>query len=110
MGLFKAKNLDGSFQSNILEGYTKEECDEVNGHCTIKPLSLMKRLVELFVPPTKENIVLDPFAGTGTTLLAAKEMGHPFVGIEIDEGYVKIAEQRLTGSGKKQLERQSLLL
>ena len=41
------------------------------------------------------NLVLDPFAGSGTTLNAAKELGRRFVGIEVNPDYVKICENRL---------------
>lgn len=43
-----------------------------------------------------DGLVLDPFAGSGTTLLAAKQSGYPSVGIEIDERYCEIAASRLT--------------
>ena len=41
------------------------------------------------------DLVMDPFAGSGTTLKAAKEMGRRFVGIEVNPDYVKICENRL---------------
>jgi site-specific DNA-methyltransferase (adenine-specific) len=58
----------------------------------------MEKLIDLFVPPSKEHIVLDPFAGSGTTLLAAKNLGRGFVGIEIVPEYVRVAETRLADS------------
>lgn len=64
-----------------------------NHHPTVKPLSLMKYLVKLITP--SNGIVLDPFAGTCTTLLAAKELGFKFIGIDIDPEYCKIGEARL---------------
>lgn len=64
-----------------------------NHHATVKPLSLMRYLVRLITP--KGGIVLEPFAGSGTTLLAAKKEGFEFVGIERELEYCKIAEQRL---------------
>ena len=64
-----------------------------NHHATVKPLSLMQYLVRLVTP--KGGIVLEPFAGSGTTLLAAKKEGFEFVGIERELEYCKIAEQRL---------------
>jgi DNA modification methylase len=69
-------------------------CERVkNHHATVKPLSLMRYLVRLVTP--KGGIVLEPFAGSGTTLLAAKKEGFEFVGIERELEYCKIAEQRL---------------
>jgi DNA modification methylase len=64
-----------------------------NIHPTVKPLSLMRYLVKLITPP--RGIVLDPFAGTGTTLCAAQSEGFDFLGIEREADYVAIAEARL---------------
>ena len=54
---------------------------------------LMSYLVKLITPTG--GIVLDPFAGSGSTLIAAKELGYNFIGIEKEADYVKIAEARL---------------
>lgn len=94
-GLFFCTTTDGGFQSNILEGFKRDKAEEFNVHCTVKPLSLMKKLIEVFVPKTDNCLVLDPFAGSGTTLVAAKELGIPFLGIEIVPEYVKIIKKRL---------------
>ena len=64
-----------------------------NNHPTVKPLSLCKYLVKLITPPG--GIVLDPFAGSGSTLIAAKLEGFNFIGIEKEADYVKIANARL---------------
>ena len=95
VGLFHAENANGSFQSNILEGISRSNSEEFNLHCTVKPLPLMERLIELMVPPSPENIVLDPFAGSGTTLVAAKKLGFTYVGMEINPDYALIAKTRL---------------
>lgn len=52
-------------------------------HTTQKPLALMQQLVQLFTEPGE--VVLDPFAGSGTTLLACKNLGRRAIGIEADE-------------------------
>lgn len=65
-----------------------------NNHPTVKNLDLMKYLVRLVTP--KDGIVYDPFSGSGTTLLAAKELGFKFLGVEMDSSYVDIAKQRLS--------------
>jgi len=62
-------------------------------HPTQKPLPVLLPLVETFSPP--QGIVLDPFAGSGSTLLAAKLLGRPYVGIELDAGYHAAASRRL---------------
>lgn len=66
---------------------------EKNSHPTVKPLALMRYLVRLVTPP--HGLILDPFAGSGTTLLAARDEGFNFLGIELDADYVEIAKQRL---------------
>jgi len=65
-----------------------------NNHPTVKPLSLMIYLAKLTKTPTG-GIVLDPFMGSGTTGMACKKVGRPFLGIELDEHYCEIAEKRI---------------
>lgn len=64
-----------------------------NNHPTVKPVALMRWLVRLVTCET--GVVLDPFAGSGTTLVAAKQEGRRAIGIELDENYAKIAVERL---------------
>lgn len=94
-GLFYTKQEDGGFQSNILENIKREKTQDFNVHCTVKPLDLMKKLVEIFVPRSRDSIVIDPFAGSGTTLVAAKLAGLDYIGIEIEPSYVEIINKRL---------------
>jgi len=96
VGLMKTIAPDGSFRSNIIEGICRENKNYASDfHCTVKPLSLMKLLIEMLVPPSPQNVVLDPFAGSGTTLVAAKELGFSFLGIEIVEEYCELARERI---------------
>ncbi len=67
--------------------------DGVEAHATVKPLALMRWLVRLVTPPG--GLVLDPFAGTGTTGEACLEEGFRCILIERDEGYVQLARKRL---------------
>jgi modification methylase len=69
------------------------------GHPAPFPEELPHRLIQLFT--FKEDIVLDPFAGSGTTCLAALAGGRHYVGYEISQEYIQIAEQRLQGVNKK---------
>ena len=95
VGLFHAENGSG-FQSNIIEDIPKDPVKpEFNIHCTPKPLKLMEKLIELCVPDDPDAIVLDPFAGSGTTLVAAKKLGRTFIGIEINPEYVEVTKKRL---------------
>jgi site-specific DNA-methyltransferase (adenine-specific) len=98
VGLFHAINDDGSFQSNIIENIPRGKNGDYNVHCTVKPLALMEKLVDLLIPPLEGNIVLDPFAGSGTTLVAAQNLGRSYVGIEVVPEYVAIAQKRLSES------------
>lgn len=67
-------------------------------HPTQKPLKLMQLLIEL---STKEDhIVLDPFCGSGTTLLAAVSLKRGFIGIEFDKNYYNIAVDRINSTIK----------
>lgn len=65
-------------------------------HTTQKPLGLMAALVDLFTEPGE--IVLDPFAGGGTTLLAASQAGRRAVGIEQSEAYCEAIAHRLSNA------------
>jgi len=65
----------------------------LNTHPTVKPVELMKYLCRLVTP--KGGIVLDPFMGSGSTGMAAKDEGFDFIGIEKDEEYFKICESRI---------------
>ena len=67
--------------------------DNKNNHPTVKPIKLMEYLVRLVTP--KEGIVLEPFAGSGTTLIACKQQGFNYIGIEREQEYCDIAEARL---------------
>lgn len=67
------------------------------GHSTVKPLSLMQNLVRLVTPPG--GTVLEPFAGSGTTLEAAVLEGFNAIGIEMTEEYIPLIEQRLERQG-----------
>ncbi|MFJ4038228.1 DNA-methyltransferase [Microbacterium sp. NPDC090007] len=63
-------------------------------HPTEKPDALLKTL--LSVVAGEGSTVLDPFAGSGSTLLAAKELGHKAIGIEADERYAEVAARRVS--------------
>ena len=63
-------------------------------HPTQKPLCLLTPLIHCFSRPG--DVVLDPFCGSGSTLLAAKLQGRRFIGIELDAAYCNIARDRLS--------------
>jgi len=63
------------------------------GHPSQKPVEAIERLIK--GSSNKDDIILDPFLGSGTTAVACKELGRKFIGIEINPEYCKIAEKRL---------------
>lgn len=71
----------------------KAERGKGNSHPTVKPLSLMLWLVRLITPP--DGVILDPFAGSGTTGVAARHLNRRFVGVELSEEYATIARRRI---------------
>lgn len=72
---------------------SKKDRGEGNTHPTVKPTSLMQELCRLVTPPN--GTVLDPFAGSGTTLLSADRENFNFIGIENDKDSINIIKSRL---------------
>lgn len=62
-------------------------------HPTLKPQALLRALLSQYCNPG--DLVLDPFAGSGSTLVAARELGLRAIGVEITEHYYEIAKKRL---------------
>jgi DNA modification methylase len=87
----------GAGNERIEENYSRMQ----NHHPTVKPLKLMEYLCTLTKTPAG-GIVLDPFTGSGSTLIAAERTGRPWLGIEMNPEYVAIANARL-GAEQKQL-------
>ncbi len=75
-----------------------EGLDAPSSHPTVKPITLMRYLCRLITPPN--GLVLDPFAGSGSTGVAALKEGFQFVGIEREAEYVEIARKRILTGGK----------
>ncbi len=75
---------------------TRKERGPGNDHATVKPLALMEYLLTLLSTPDG-GVILDPFAGSGTTLLAAQELGRRCIGIELDAHHCEIAKARMCG-------------
>ena len=96
-GLTAPKDNDGNYIVSGSKGtagkYGSAKAPQKNYHPTVKPIKLMEYLVRLITP--KEGIVLEPFAGSGTTLIACKQQGFNYIGIERDQEYCDIAEARL---------------
>jgi DNA modification methylase len=79
--------LRGLYTTSTVSG------NERLGHPTQKSLSLMESLIRVH---TNENqVIIDPFMGTGTTGVAALKLNRSFIGVELDKKYFKIAKKRL---------------
>ena len=66
-------------------------------HPTIKPLDLVETLIKNSAKSNGGGLILDPFVGSGTTCLAAKHLGHNYIGFEINKDFYQIACDRLQG-------------
>lgn len=85
---------NNNFYDNIIKVETFKS--DFGNHVNQKPIKLMEFLISLV---TKENaIILDPFSGSGTTCIAAKNINRHYIGIEIDTHNVEISNKRLLES------------
>lgn len=73
--------------------YEKRDIRDKSIHPAVYPISLAKKCIELFTH--EGEIVLDPFVGSGTTLLAAKDLKRNAVGFDINEDYISLTNERL---------------
>ena len=65
------------------------------GHLTAKPVDLLRHLIRIFTAKGTESLVIDPFAGSGSTGVAALMEGRGFIGYEIDKAMSQIADKRI---------------
>lgn len=77
---------------------TKAEKGSYNTHISVKPISLISHLIKLFTK--EEAIILDPFIGSGTTAVACILSKRNYIGIDISNEYIKIAEKRIKDASK----------
>jgi DNA modification methylase len=90
--------LAGKYATNLLrvpslKGASKEKC----GHPSQKPIELITKLVLCASDP--DDVVLDPFLGSGTTAVVADGLGRRWIGIELDRAFVKLTRKRLAAAG-----------
>lgn len=88
-----AKAPKATFNGHCLSPVWNEPVVSNQIHPTQKPYSIMAKMIS--VSSNLGDIILDPFAGSGTTLVAAKQLGRKYIGIEINPEYCEIAEERL---------------
>lgn len=87
---------EGKKETSII-AVPKEHYDFV--HPTQKPVKLMERLIRLV--SDEGDVIFDPFSGSGSTSLAARNIGRHYIAFEIDEGYYQNSVQRLDSSTKQ---------
>jgi site-specific DNA-methyltransferase (adenine-specific) len=91
-----AKNKNATFNGKCLNSVLKypiEHNKRYEKHPTEKSIKLFERIIQ--ISSNEKDIIFDPCFGSGTTLLAAKNLKRNFIGIEISEKYCEIARQRL---------------
>jgi len=95
----RANNLNGKewlkYSISIWSDIRKTKEESQLNHPAIFPVELAGRLIDIFTNEP-DNLIFDPFAGVGSTLIAARQKGFKSVGIELNPEYVKIAENRLS--------------
>ena len=72
---------------------------KIANHPSLKPQEFLRRVVRAMLP-LGEGVVLDPFAGSGSTLAAAEAVGYRSIGVEMDDAYVSIARQAIPALAK----------
>lgn len=83
--------FEWKWQGMLQEKMGKEK--EYRSHPTQKPLALMKWVIDKYTD--QDAIIVDPFCGSGTTLVGAKQLGREYIGFDIGENWCEIARKRL---------------
>jgi DNA modification methylase len=83
---------DISYQRPLFKGSLTKKSEKTS-HTTQKPLWLMQEIIKIHT--NEKDIILDMFMVSGTTGVAAKNLNRNFIGIEMDDNYFKIAEERI---------------
>lgn len=76
----------------VIKGVLSHSSPQKRVHQTEKPLTLMREIVKICEPG---EMILDPFAGSGTTVLAALLEGYGAIGIELSNVYASLARERI---------------
>jgi site-specific DNA-methyltransferase (adenine-specific) len=87
-------SADQPFGDVIKSGPTRVAERQIAQHPSLKPQEFLRKVVRA-VLPLGEGIVLDPFAGSGSTLAAAEAVGYASIGVERDPAYVAIAREAI---------------
>lgn len=93
-GGFRRISTDQPFADVIRSAPTQKTERALAPHPSLKPQAFMRQLVRGLLP-MKQGIILDPFAGSGSTLAAAANIGHEAIGVELDEKYFELAKEAI---------------
>lgn len=93
---FRKGSLDGKRKPRTVQYFKTSEAEGKTLHPTQKPVALMEYLIKTYT--NEDETVLDFTMGSGTTGVACKNLNRNFIGIEMDEGYFKIAEERINNA------------
>lgn len=93
-GGFLRPSSDRPFGDVIQSGPTSAFERKIAAHPSLKPQGVLRQIVRAALP-LGEGVILDPFAGSGSTLAAASAVGYPSVGVEIDDNYVGMATRAI---------------
>lgn len=89
----------GSNGTNLYDWWNVQQVKNISDEKTEHPCQIPSEVMDNIISITPAGIILDPFAGSGTTLFSAKRLGRKAIGIEIDRGYCEIIAKRLENVG-----------
>lgn len=91
----KFRNLDDNGKGHMIFNWFKweRETSYPKIHPTQKPVALLRELIEIFTDPS--DVVIDPCAGSGSTLVAARECGRNSYGFEVDKKFYNLAQEKM---------------
>lgn len=93
-GALRRLNVNQPLPDVIQSGKTPASEEEISGHPTLKPQHILRILVRSLLPLGK-GVILDPFAGSGSTIAACKAVGYDAIGIEVDDEYFSVMEENI---------------
>ncbi len=92
------QRLDEKFPGTLMAVPKPKKAERLTApHPTLKPQVLLQHLIGLFTPP--QALILDPFTGSASTLVAATAMDRRSIGVELSPVYIDMCQKRLTASG-----------
>jgi len=91
--IIRTENFEDAYDKFFVVPKVRQKAEKFNNHPTLKPVNLMQHLVKLV--SFSEQIILDPFMGSGSTGVACLNLNRSFIGFELAKEYFEIAQKRL---------------